>query len=118
MNQMKQHVGGRKRNLTSTLRTTSRQLYIFILNLLSLTCALNSKFTNSYLAWLSRNAKDRDNTQSSITLMLHNMLTLVYAIKNKSIVYGMGPTYFSALNALSSYQHNPIPQCSKSFCHI
>ena len=88
MNQMKQHVGGRKRNLTSTLRTTSRQLYIFTLNLLSLslTCALNSKFTNSYLAWLSRNAKDRDNTQSSITLMLHNMLTLVYANKNKSIV--------------------------------
>ena len=88
MNQMKQHVGGRKRNLTSTLRTTSRQLYIFILNLLSLTCALNSKFSNSYLAWLSRNAKDRDNTQSSITLMLHNMLTLVYTNKNKSIVYG------------------------------
>ena len=88
MNQMKQHVGGRKRNLTSTLRTTSRQLNIFILNLLSQTCALNSKFTNSYLAWLSRNAKDRDNTQSSITLMLHNMLTLVYANKNKSIVYG------------------------------
>ena len=35
-------------------------------------------------------------------------------IKTKALF--MGPTYFSALNELSSYQHNPIPQCSKSFC--
>ena len=35
-------------------------------------------------------------------------------IKTKALF--RGPTYLSALNELSSYQHNPIPQCSKSFC--